>query len=323
LTSHDQLAKDLFQTFFGDLLRLAAPAAAKRLRLESTRFVDKQAFTDWPAGVRREMDLLAEASARTGDLRILIHVEIEAKASATMAERLWKYYMQLRLRHGLLVLPILVNLRGGKPGLRKALWDEGFEARTARFRYRSFSPAGCQAEDYLALAYPLAWALAALMRRGRWSRAEQKMACLRRIATAKFDPDRSWLLRNWVETYLQLTGRDALEYERLLDLAVNREVRIMKMTWAERMEAEYTQKGIEKGMEKGIEAGMAKGIQAGLEKGKIEALRGVVLRLLGQRFGQVPETVRRRVESLDATEPLEALAGKVLEVHSIEEMGLS
>ena len=306
MTSHDQLAKDLFQTFFRDLLHLAAPGAARRLRLESTVFVDKQAFTDWPAGVRREMDLLAEASARHEQLRVLIHVEIEAKASAAMAERLWKYYMQLRLRHGALVLPILVNLKGGRPGLRQELWHEGFEPRTARFRFRSFSPSGCRAEDYLSRASPLAWALAALMRRGRWSRAQHKMECLRRIAAARFDPDRSWLLRNWVETYLQLTGRDAAEYEQLLDLEVNREVKAMKMTWAEQMEAEYAAKYDKK-----------------IETSKVEVLRGVVLRLLTQRFGKVPETVRRKVEAFNATGPLEDLAGRVLEAQSIEEMGLS
>jgi uncharacterized protein YunC (DUF1805 family) len=103
-----------------------------------------------------------------------------------------------------------------------------------------------------------------------------------------------------------LQGRDAAEYERLRDLAVNREVKAMEMTWAERMEAEYTRKGVEAGIEKGI-----------------AALRQVVLRLLDRRFGSVPETVRRKVEAIDAMEPLADLAEKVLEVRSIEDMGLS
>jgi hypothetical protein len=316
LTSHDQLAKDLFQSFFGDFLRLAAPEAVARLSIEHAVFLDKQAFTDWPEGDRREMDLLAEVPARDGDeARILVHVEIEAEARAGMAARLWRYYMQLRLRHDLLVLPVLVNLKGGRPGLHREALAEGFEEmETARFRYRAFSLSGCRAEDYLALVEPLAWALAALMRRGRWSRAEQKIECLRRIAAAELSGSRRWLLGNWVETYLQLRGRDAAEYERLRDLAVNQEVKAMEMTWAERMEAEYTRKGIETGLERGIEKGIEKGIAA---------LRQVVLRLLDRRFGSVPETVRRKVEAIDAMEPLADLAEKVLEVRSIDDMGLS
>ena len=98
MTSHNQLAKDLLQNFFGDFVRLAAPDEAVRLDLEHTVFVDKQMFTDWPAGERRELDLLAEAPVLGGDQgNVLIHVEIEAEASGGMAERLWKYYMQVRL----------------------------------------------------------------------------------------------------------------------------------------------------------------------------------------------------------------------------------
>ena len=301
MPSHDQLAKVLFQQFFADLLRLAAPEALARLDLDKAVFVDKEAFTDWPDGDRREMDLLAEAPARHDDRRILLHVEIEAEASAGMAERLWKYYMQLRLRHGLQVVPILVNLRGGRPGLHRKLLVEGFEPGTAQFRYRAFSLAGCRAEEYLSATEPLAWALAAVMRRGRWSPDEHKMECMKRIAAADLVPSRRWLLAKWVETYLQLKGRDAEEYQRKLDLPANREVKDMELTWEKTLE----RRGIE-----------------GKVEGKIEALRQVVLRLLGRRFGAVPERVRRRVEAIESPESLNELAERVLDAGSIEEMGL-
>jgi hypothetical protein len=300
LTSHDQLAKDLFRIFFADLLRLAAPEAAVRLRFDEVVFLDKQAFTDWPAGDRREMDLLAEVPISDPDIdenreRVLVHVEIEAEARSGMADRIWQYYMQLRLRHGLLVVPILVNLKGGRPGVHREVLDEGFEEpETARFRYRVLGLSGCRAEEYLALPEPLAWALAALMRPGRWSRAQQKIECLRRIAAADLPANHRWLLGNWVETYLQLGDRELAEYERLRELAVNREVKAMEMTWAERMEL----------------------------KGRVEALHHVLLRLLGRRFGAVPEAVRQKVEAIDSTESLGKLAEKVLEVESIDDMGL-
>jgi hypothetical protein len=140
------------------------------------------------------------------------------------------------------------------------------------------------------------------MRRGKWSRAEHKIECLRRIAGADLSGSHRWLLGNWVETYIQLNDRETAEYARLCELAVNQEVRAMEMTWAERMEEKYTQKGIEQG---------------------IEALRRVVLRLLSRRFGSVPETVRRRVEGIEAMEPLENLAERALEAQSIEDLGLS
>ena len=308
MTSHDQLAKDLFQTFFTGFLRLAAPEAAARLRLDEAVFLDKQAFTDWPEGDRREMDLLAEVPAQEDPgSRVLIHIEIEAQARADMADRFWRYYMQVRLRHRLPVVPILVNLKGGRPGVHRKILVEGFEAlETARFRFRVFSLSGCRAEEYLASPEPIAWALAASMRRGRWSRAEHKIECLRRIAEADLSGSRRWLLGNWVETYLQLDERWTAEYERLRELAVNQEVKVMEMTWEERMEVKYTQKGMEKGIGQGI-----------------EALREVVLQLLGRRFGAVPDPVRRRVEAIDEMKPLADLASRVLDLESIDDVGLS
>jgi predicted transposase YdaD len=110
-----------------------------------------------------------------------------------------------------------------------------------------------------------------------------------------------WLLGNWVETYLQLDPRDLAEYDRLREIASNLEVRAMELTWAEQMEL----KGVEKGIEKGI-----------------EALHRVVLRLLNQRFGAIPETVQRKVEAIDSMDSLSNLATKVFEVESIDDMGL-
>jgi hypothetical protein len=302
LTSHDQLAKNLFQAFFADFICLVAPESAGRLRLAEAVFLDKQAFTDWPEGDRREMDLLAEVPVEEDvGKRILVHIEIESSARAGMADRIWRYYMQLRLRHGLQVVPILVNLKGGRPGIHREELDEGFESETARFRFRIFSLSGCRAEDYLILPEPLAWALAALMRPGRWSRAEHKIECLRRIAAAELPEGHRWLLGNWVETYLQLSGREAAEYARLRELTANQEVKAMEMTWAERMEAEYTRKGIEQGL---------------------DALRDVVLRLLKHRFGAVPDRVRSKVEAIDEIEPLANLAERVLDMDSLDEMGL-
>ena len=107
-----------------------------------------------------------------------------------------------------------------------------------------------------------------------------------------------WLLGNWIETYLQLNERETAEYERLRELAANREVKVMEMTWAERMEAEYTRKGIER-------------------------LREVVLSLLSRRFGSVPETVRQKVEAIDTMEPLAHLAERVLDLKSVEDVEAS
>ena len=297
--SHDQLAKSLIETFFPDFLRLALPDTALRLRLGDAIFLDKELYTDWPAGNRRELDLLARVPVAETEMHLLIHVEIETKARSGMDQRFWRYYMQVRLRHDLLVLPILVNLRGGLPGMKLEVLEEGFEPLpTGIFRFRVLGLSGCQAAEWLPRPEPLAWALAALMDPGAWSRAELKVECLRRVRRWGGTNGRKDVLINWIETYVQLSGEDAAEYQRLLNLKDNEEIRQMEQTWLGRAEA--------RGLKKGIEKGKAQAV---------EQMRQMVLREIEQRFGAVPERVAARVRAIRTLEPL----GKMLkELSSIQ-----
>ena len=306
--SHDQLVKEILRAFFADFLSLALPGVAKRLRLGKQGFLDKELFTDWPHGKRREVDLLARVPVR-GKSPVLVHVEIETRVRAGMDLRMWGYYMQIRLRHCLPVVPVVLILQGGPAGVHRQVRKESSTLYTAGFRYHAFGLSRCQAEDYLSRPEPLAWALAALMRPGRLTRAELKMACLRRIAAAELTGKQRFLLVNFVETYLQLTGPQAAEFDRLRQQAENQEVVAVRMTWAEQMEAE----GHKKGLEEGRNEGRAEGI---------EALRDVVLLQLEQRFGRVPKTTKQRLKEISALEPLTHLAKRVVVASSLDELGL-
>ncbi len=141
------------------------------------------------------------------------------------------------------------------------------------------------------------------------------MACLRRIAAAGLTDNQSFMLVNFVETYLQLTGRQAEEFDSLHQQAENEEVVAVRMTWAEQIEAEGLKKGLEQGLEKGLEAGRKEGRAAGHKEGRaegIEALRHIVLLQLEQRFGAVPKTARRKLEKIAGLEPLTHLAERVV-----------
>ena len=298
--SHDQLAKTLISTFFADFLRLTLPESAPHLRLGEAVFVDKEIFTDWPAGKRRELDLLARIPVEQEEICLLVHVEIESRASGRMKQRLWGYYMQIRLKYNLLVLPILLNLRGGRPGLELVAVEEGFEPlATGIFRYRALSLSGCRAADWLLRPEPVAWALAALMNPGEWSRAELKVECLRRIqqwGVAGFGKD---VLVNWIDTYVQLSGEDAAEYRRLLALKKNKEIRQMEHTLLGRAE------------EQGFKKGEAKAV---------DRMRRMVLQRVERRFGAVPESVEARVQAITSIETLARLMEKLPSLRSAEDL---
>jgi hypothetical protein len=220
-----------------------------------------------------------------------------------MGARLAGYNMQIRLRHGRPIVPVLVRLHGGQPGVHlEAVVDAALGPELLRFSYYSFGLARCRAEEYLAKDQSLAWALAALMRRGSMSRAEHKMACLRRIAAARLSELHSFLLVNCVESYLQYEGRDAEELAALQARDNAKEVRAMRLSWADQLRKEGQAQGVEKGLEQGV--------------------RQTLLRLLGARFGPLSDDITRRVEAIRSMERLNQIADQVLVARSLEEMGL-
>jgi hypothetical protein len=290
-THHDKIFKGLLRAFLADLLNLVAPDWVGQLDLTQPVFLDKEFFSDGPGGHRRELDLLARVPSREGGGRfLLIHVEVEARARKEMARRLWRYRNQIQARYDGPVLPIVVYLQRGKPGVHVEVLEGDLAGPgLSEFRYIAFGVAGCRAAEYLKRPEPLAWALAALMDPGPWSRAELKAACLRRLSSLGSGEADSFLLVNCVETYLELVPEEAAEFAALWTNP-RKGGRTMALTWAEKME--------------------------------VKGAREMLLVQLGQRFGPLPENVRKRVEEIVSLERLNRLAKRILVARSLEEMGL-
>ena len=316
MARHDQLFKDLIRNRFREFLHLAAPRLATRLPPDvEFSFLDKEGFLDFPEGRRHEVDLLVEvADAAGAETRFLIHVEIENHFRTDIGRRIARYSHQLFLRHPWPVISIGVFLHGGPAG---AHWidraERVLDLEVHTLRYLSYGISRLPAETLLERPEPLAWALAALARPGKIGRARLKLMLLRKIASASVDEAIRFLLTNCVETYLKLTGRDAAEYLLLRSTQATPEVEAMEMTWADRMAAQYMQQYTQQGLEKGLERGLAKGA---------ERFRNALLRQLGKRFGEVSPTLRERVQAIESLDELEGLADRILEVKSIEELGL-
>jgi hypothetical protein len=118
------------------------------------------------------------------------------------------------------------------------------------------------------------------------------------------DDVQRFLLVNCVETYLELDTQEIAEYEALRSKAGEEEptLRIVKMTWADRIRAEGWRDGLVQGEERGI--------------------RRILLRQLQLRFGSVPEAVHRRVDAIESLEILSEIADSILTAGSIEELGI-
>jgi hypothetical protein len=196
-TSHDQLFKDLLRAFFREFMELFFPDVAARLDFSTVTFLDKEVFTDVPQGRQRTLDLVAQVQTLDGKRElVLIHTEVESQPKRrTFGKRMHEYYMMLRLRHRLPVLPVVACLSRGAGGLGTEVYEESlFGKPVLRFEYWRVGVSDLSAEEYLSSKNPLAYGLAALMQPGERHPAELKVECLLGIARALIDAARKALL---------------------------------------------------------------------------------------------------------------------------------
>lgn len=328
---HDSIFKLLLRHFFADLLWLVVPNLAVRLDLSRAEFLDKEFFT--VGGRRREVDLLAKVSFLEGPAEtLLVHVEVETRATSGMGRRLRRYRHQIQAIHDCEILSLVLYLRRGTSGVQVSALGDDLVPGLPGFRYVSFGLAGCAAAEYLSRPEPLAWGLAALMRPGSFTRPELKLACLRRIAAADLEGDRRLLLVDCVEAYLELNSEESAEYARLAKVRENREVRRMATTWSQRIAAEAAAQAAAHAWEKGLQAGRRAGLKEGLQTGRregqerlqeaLQAMRRVLLGLLEQRFGPLPETTCQKVEAISSLDRLTRLSERALTARSLAALRL-
>ncbi len=308
----DQLFREIIPAFAADFAILLIPDVARRLDLGSLDFRREEYFTASPRGGRpRRPDLVARALTRGGDTgEVLLHVEIETRYRSALPPRLCEYNQLLGLSSGLPVHTQVVYCRGGPPGVAHNVFRVRSLGRTLNtFHYDSLGLSGAPAEPFLARPEPLAWAFAALMRPGDLgSRAELRLACLRRIVAArKLSENRRFLLFNFVATVIESNRGTADEYDELFARADNREVRTHMNTWAQKIET------------KGYESGH----QAGHREGRHQGMRELVLSLVEERFAPLPEGVVRKIRAIDSGERLTELAKQVAGAGSLGELGLA
>ena len=307
---HDQLFKTLCATFFLELVELFDPELAASLDPESLLRLDTEFHNDFPEGRRRRMDLVFQARWRLEQNKLLIFfVELERRYREIHPGRMAEYYLGSKLRHfATPIVPIALYLEGGPPRIDIREWKETVgELTIFHFRYHALGLSGSLAEDYLKGDNPIAYALAALMRSKIYDRPELKLECLRRIVGAKLDESRTFLLANIVETYLELSQDEQIRYDRQLEDSNDaEEVKIMQMTWADKMVA--------KGREEGLSMGIA--------RGQLQGARQVLAGQIEYRFGSLSDACRHQLERIEDPQEIDRLARRLVEARSLQDLGL-
>ena len=304
---HDQRFKSLIREFFGDFLRLFFASWAARFDLNTVEWLDKEILPDPPEGKRHQLDLVAKLRTheRLSSVQgpepeawlALIHIEIESPEQTTILKpRLPRYYIHLRERHELPVLPIVLYLKVSLEGIGIDVYEERFgELCPLRFEYLYVGLPGLDAVQYVAGDNWLGVALSALMRMPRDQAATLGAEALRRLSEAPLNDQQKFLLADCLEAYLPLENEQQLQYERLKAGTKNEGFQAMNKTTYDR------------GIEKGIELG-------------IESLQRALLRIGRKALGPPSSEIEARVHSIKDVQRLEDLAAGAMDAASWEEL---
>ncbi|MDQ2828512.1 MAG: Rpn family recombination-promoting nuclease/putative transposase [Chloroflexota bacterium] len=297
---HDQLFKQVIESFFADFLRLFAPDTAARLDLSTVTFLNTEVFTDIPQGERRAADIVAEVRTLEGAVEIIIvHVEIQREREPDFGYRMWQYYSLLRQRENKPVMPIALVFYLGREGIAYEDYEETLFGRTIlTFHYLQISLPLLQAEDYVRGQNLLGVGLASVMRlpRSRKGRIDLYLACLRRLIDAELDGNldaaRAFLLGNVVETYNSFSDeeRDALRVQ--LEQEGDMIMDVTELTWADRIALRTA----------------------------LQTMRKDIRQLMQIRFGRVLPEVEARINSAESEEELEALFRHVAMTHTEDDL---
>lgn len=295
MDDHDQLFKELLREFLPEFFDAFFPEWAARFDFAGTEWLDQEAFLDPPHGEKRVLDAVAKVPTRPagwGDPppgpHALIHFEVESgDRAAELRPRMFEYYVHLRRKYGLPVLPVAVFLRVGLGGLGRDHYEDRLAGwPVVRFEYLYLGLPRMDGQQYRAdgtQAFLLA--LSSLMRLPAEGRAARKLESIRRITQLEPNAYRRELLLTCVERYWPLTDEERAEYEQLLAAETNQEVRTMVLLF------------------------------------RLQGMRELLETQLTKKFGPLTPATRDRVRNLPA-DRVQQIAEGIFEAGSLQDLGL-
>jgi hypothetical protein len=253
LIDHDQLFKQLLETFFADFIKLFAPALAEYLELSELTFLPQQYFTDIVDGDRKAIDILVQVPVKTSEINaqqsvhtILVHIENQSTSKAKFNQRMFFYFAELHREYRLPIYPIAVfsfdEPKRSEPNQYRIALPE---LDVLTFNFQSIQLNRLNWRDFLQYPNPLAAALMAKMSIDENDRPNVKVECLRLLVNLQLDPARSFLISSFIDTYLRLNSREEEVFQ----------TEIAKIQTATEQEQimELTTSWMERGLEQGLE----------------------------------------------------------------------
>ncbi len=189
---HDQLFKNLLQTFHHELLRLVDLAIARQVE-ESCQFLNQDLFPEVGNDTLRRLDVFAEYNFKAGSLEapLLSNTEIEAEYSSEMTLRVQQYQSLIFGKYLRAAVILVIFLRGGAAGLSENISPVHVAGKPLiHFTWYQLGLKMMSADVYVNDENLLYVLLSVHVKRDTMSKAKHRAECLRRIYEAKLSKER-------------------------------------------------------------------------------------------------------------------------------------
>src|SRR5699024_3313675 len=284
---HDQLFKELINTFFKEFLEAFFPDVHDNIDFHAIKPLSEEVYTNLLEGSTRRLDIVVETTLKGTDVVVIVHVEPQSYKQDDFHERMYHYFSLLYNKYQKPIVPIAVF--SYKESWEKDQYTIEFPFfHVLTFNYMTLHLCKKNWRDYIRSDNPAAAALLSKMGYEEKERVQVKKEFLRMITRMEIDPAKERLIYGFFETYLELTE----EEERKLMAEVEK---LPEADEIMKLPISYEEKGIQKGKEIGKKEGEAQGVK----KVAIEMLRnGLEVELIAKVTHMDVEEIKKIKEQL-------------------------
>lgn len=107
-TKHDQLYKELINTFFQEFLEAFFPEIHESLDFQQIKPLSEEVYTNLLDGDVRWLDIVIETTLKQTDVMIIVHIEPQSYYQPNFNERMYQYFSLLYNKYQNPIIPIAV-----------------------------------------------------------------------------------------------------------------------------------------------------------------------------------------------------------------------
>ena len=212
-TKHDQLFKELINTFFEEFLEAFFPDVHNNIDFHAIKPLSEEVYTNLLEGSTRRLDIVVETTLKGTDVIVIVHIEPQSYKQDDFHERMYHYFSLLYNKYQKPIVPIAVF--SYEESWEKNQYTMEFPFfHVLTFNYMTLHLRKKNWRKYIRSENPAAAALLSKMGYDEKERVQVKKESLRMITRIELDPAKERPIYGFFETYLKLTEE---EEEKLME----------------------------------------------------------------------------------------------------------